>query len=249
MFNEHRQLQQSASNSTRPQFYWSRRCPRRYETRHLFLLTTTRPAPGPNQHPVQWAPVGSFPGIKRSRYRTDYPPPFSAQAKNERSYTSNPPVWLHSACRGNFTFPLSINKNHTLHAYEFKLFLYCNGIFLYITILKIALPDFRVTFLLVLDSRQSSILHGTSRGEYIPTNPRLHAKGVSQQRSPNAPQCRATAVPTFWDLPQKRPSTTSTPQRSLFSFFLLGLTSSTYSMQVSTELLFHLITLNDTRIR
>lgn len=94
------------------QFYWSRRCPRRHEARHLFFLTTSRPAPGPNQHPVQWAPVGSFPGVKRSRYRTHYPTASSAQAKYERSYTCNPRVCLHSVYRGNFTFHLFINKNH-----------------------------------------------------------------------------------------------------------------------------------------
>ena len=99
------------------QFYWSRPCSRRHEARHLFLLTTSRPVPGPNQHPVQWAPVGSFPGVKRSRYRTDYSPPSSGQAKNERSYTSDPPVWLHSVWRGNFNFPLFIKKkkSHYMH--------------------------------------------------------------------------------------------------------------------------------------
>lgn len=94
------------------QFYWSRRCPRRHEARHLFLLITSRPALGPNQHPVQWAPLGSFPGVKRSTYRTDHSPPSNAQAKNERSYTSNPPIRLKIVCRGNSPFHLFINKNN-----------------------------------------------------------------------------------------------------------------------------------------
>jgi hypothetical protein len=43
---------------------------------------TSRPALGPTQRPVQWAP-GLSPGVKRPRRGADHPPPSSAEVKKE----------------------------------------------------------------------------------------------------------------------------------------------------------------------
>ena len=47
---------------------------------------------------------GSFPGIKLPCFKVDHHLPSSAEVKNERSYTSTPPICLHGTDRDNFTF-------------------------------------------------------------------------------------------------------------------------------------------------
>jgi hypothetical protein len=54
--------------------------------RDLFLLRASRPAPGHNQHPVQWVPVGSFPGVKWPGCKSNHSLPTIAEVKNEWSY-------------------------------------------------------------------------------------------------------------------------------------------------------------------
>jgi len=59
---------------------------------HL-LSTTSRPAPGPTQPPLQWVQGALTPWIKQPGYEADHLPPSSAKVKNVWSYTSIPPLW------------------------------------------------------------------------------------------------------------------------------------------------------------
>jgi hypothetical protein len=58
---------------------------------------------GPIQPPIQWV-RGSFPGIKWLEHAADHSPPSSAEVTMEWSYTTAPPICLHSMDRGNSTF-------------------------------------------------------------------------------------------------------------------------------------------------
>jgi hypothetical protein len=48
----------------------------------------------------------SLPGVKRPERDVDHAPPSSAQATNEWSYTSAPPICLHGVVRDIFTFTI-----------------------------------------------------------------------------------------------------------------------------------------------
>jgi hypothetical protein len=80
----------------------------------IFLFdTASRPALGPTQTPIQWVPGDLSLGVKRPGREADNSPPSTAEAKNGRSYTSNPPICLQSVvlslkkkAQGNFTFTL-----------------------------------------------------------------------------------------------------------------------------------------------
>jgi hypothetical protein len=79
-----------------------------------FLFTTTfRPALGPTQPPIQWAP-GALPlGVKRPGRDVDHSPPFSAKVENALSYTSTSPLWRDAQLkhRDNFTLPFYFYKS------------------------------------------------------------------------------------------------------------------------------------------
>jgi hypothetical protein len=61
----------------------------------LFLFATApRTALGPTQLPIQWV-TGDLPlGVKQPEREADHSPPYSAEVKNEWSYTSSPPIRL-----------------------------------------------------------------------------------------------------------------------------------------------------------
>jgi len=64
----------------------------------FFLFTTTsRPAIGPTQPPIQWIPGTLTPevGVKQQGYEADHILPTSAKVKNLLNYTSTSPVHLH----------------------------------------------------------------------------------------------------------------------------------------------------------
>jgi hypothetical protein len=64
----------------------------------IFLCTTaSRTALGPTQPPIQWVPGILSLGVKRPGREADHSPPSSAEVKNAWSYTSAPPIRLHSA--------------------------------------------------------------------------------------------------------------------------------------------------------
>jgi hypothetical protein len=62
----------------------------------IFILTTaSRPDLGPAQSPIQWVPGAVSLGVKRPGREADHLSPSSAEAKNEWSYKSTPPIRLH----------------------------------------------------------------------------------------------------------------------------------------------------------
>jgi hypothetical protein len=76
----------------------------------IFLFSTTcRPALGPTQPPIQWAPGTLYPRIKRPGRKADHSPPSSAEVKNGGAIPPLPhmsswhSVWLIKH-RDNFTF-------------------------------------------------------------------------------------------------------------------------------------------------
>jgi hypothetical protein len=55
----------------------------------IFLFTTvSKPALGHTHPPIWWVPEALYLGVKRSRRKSDYSPPSSAEVKNMWSYTS-----------------------------------------------------------------------------------------------------------------------------------------------------------------
>jgi hypothetical protein len=62
----------------------------------IFLITTTsRPALGPTQPPIQWVPEAHFLGVKWPGSEADHSPPSSAEIKNAWRYIYTPPIRLH----------------------------------------------------------------------------------------------------------------------------------------------------------
>jgi hypothetical protein len=62
----------------------------------IFLFTTvSRTALGPTQPHNQWVPEALSLGVKRPRREADHSPSFSAEVKNEWSYTFTSPIRLH----------------------------------------------------------------------------------------------------------------------------------------------------------
>ena len=76
----------------------------------VFLFTTSKRALGPPilLHNGYW---GSFPGAKRPGRKAEHSPQSTIKVKNDRIYTSTPPVWLKDVCRDNLT--IHINKMET----------------------------------------------------------------------------------------------------------------------------------------
>jgi hypothetical protein len=59
--------------------------------KNVLFSTSSRPALGPTQPPVQWAPGALSPDVKRPGRETDHSPPTSAEVKKMWIYTSTPP--------------------------------------------------------------------------------------------------------------------------------------------------------------
>jgi hypothetical protein len=60
------------------------------------ITTTSRPAVGPTQPPIQWVPGALSVEVQRAGHEADHsPPPFSAEVKNAWSYTFTPPIRFH----------------------------------------------------------------------------------------------------------------------------------------------------------
>jgi hypothetical protein len=55
-----------------------------------FLFTSSRPALGSTQLPIQWVPGFFFSGLKRQGREADHSPPASAEVKKIWIYTSTP---------------------------------------------------------------------------------------------------------------------------------------------------------------
>jgi hypothetical protein len=73
----------------------------------FLFATTTRPALGPTQTPIQWVLGAPSPGVKWIGCETDHSPPYSVEVKNEWSYTSTPHVfmvWYLISTKDNFIF-------------------------------------------------------------------------------------------------------------------------------------------------
>ena len=68
------------------------------------FFSTSRPPHGLTKPPLQWQP-GSFSGVKRLE-RDTHTPPSSTAVKNERRYTSTPPVCLSGEERVSSRRPL-----------------------------------------------------------------------------------------------------------------------------------------------
>jgi hypothetical protein len=63
----------------------------------IFLFTTaSRTAPRPTQPPIQWVPGVLSLRVKRPGREAYHSPPSSGEVKNAWSYTSTPPIRLHS---------------------------------------------------------------------------------------------------------------------------------------------------------
>jgi hypothetical protein len=60
-------------------------------SRIFLFATSSRPAMGSTQTPIQWVPGALSPGVKRPRREADHSPPTSAEVKKMRIYTSTPP--------------------------------------------------------------------------------------------------------------------------------------------------------------
>jgi hypothetical protein len=69
--------------------------------------TSSRPALGTTQPPIQWVPGALSPGVKRPAAEADHSPQTSAKVKKTWIYTSTPPYVFIAQClvkhRDNFT--------------------------------------------------------------------------------------------------------------------------------------------------
>jgi hypothetical protein len=61
----------------------------------LLFTIESRPVLEPTQPPIQWIPGALSLGLKRPEREADHPSPYSAEVKNEWSYTSSHPIRLH----------------------------------------------------------------------------------------------------------------------------------------------------------
>jgi hypothetical protein len=59
--------------------------------KNFLFSTSSRPALGSTQPPIQWVPGALFPGVKRPGREADHSPPASAEAKKNWIYTTSPP--------------------------------------------------------------------------------------------------------------------------------------------------------------
>jgi hypothetical protein len=56
----------------------------------ILFYTSSRPALGPTQSPIQWVPGALSPGVKRPGREADRSPPANAEVKKMWIYTSTP---------------------------------------------------------------------------------------------------------------------------------------------------------------
>jgi hypothetical protein len=63
-----------------------------------FLLSSSRPALGSTQPPIQWVPGAFCPGIRRPGREADHSPPASTKDKKMWIYTSTPPYVFKAKC-------------------------------------------------------------------------------------------------------------------------------------------------------
>jgi len=91
------------------------------QRQEIFLFSKTfKPALKPTHLPTPWVPgavspgavsPGALPpGAKQPRREVNHSPPSSAEARNERSYTSAPPIRLHGVDEDNFTLVFLFNE-------------------------------------------------------------------------------------------------------------------------------------------
>jgi hypothetical protein len=59
--------------------------------KNFLFSTSSRPALGPTQPPIQWVSGVLYPGVKRPGREADHSPPVSAEVKKMWIYTSTPP--------------------------------------------------------------------------------------------------------------------------------------------------------------
>jgi hypothetical protein len=64
----------------------------------VLFSTTFRPALGPTQPFLRWAPGTLSPWVKRPGREADHSPPSNAEVKKTWIYTSTPPIRAHSLC-------------------------------------------------------------------------------------------------------------------------------------------------------
>jgi len=76
------------------------------DTGKYFPSTTVRPSSGAHQTSYSMG-TGFFSGVKRPKRFVDHCPPYSAEVKNEWSYTSIPVLCLHDVDSHGFTFVYS----------------------------------------------------------------------------------------------------------------------------------------------
>jgi hypothetical protein len=57
----------------------------------FLFSTSSRPALGPTQPPIEWVPGALSPGVKQTGHEADHSPPASAEVKKTWIYTSTPP--------------------------------------------------------------------------------------------------------------------------------------------------------------
>jgi hypothetical protein len=65
---------------------------------NFLISTTSTPALGPTQPPIQWVPGALSPGIKQLGRDTDHSPPTSAEVKKTWIYTYTPPYVFMMQC-------------------------------------------------------------------------------------------------------------------------------------------------------
>jgi hypothetical protein len=58
--------------------------------KNFLFSTSSRPALGPTQPPIQWVPGALSPGVKRPGREADHSPPAITEVKKVRFYTSTP---------------------------------------------------------------------------------------------------------------------------------------------------------------
>jgi hypothetical protein len=66
--------------------------------KNFLFSTSSRPALGSTQPPIQWVPGPLYLGVKRQGCEADHSPPASAEVKKMWIYTSTPPYTFMSKC-------------------------------------------------------------------------------------------------------------------------------------------------------
>jgi hypothetical protein len=92
---------------------------------NFLLSTSSRPALGSTQTPIQRVPGAISPGVKRPGREGDHSPPTSAEAKKIWMYISTPPYAFMAYAqlvkhRDNFTFTLFLLCILKLNSYSKK---------------------------------------------------------------------------------------------------------------------------------